>query len=341
MIFLSNQNLISIKTGVEVLNGTFKEKYNDEGKINYNLITLKLIPTYKVDAVGFSLKASVRTFLSLDTENNVINTENNITNFFMFPTLFLQVTLFEKYLNVYGGFEGDLKTNTYKNFSEENPFVSPTLFITQTAETSNFFIGFKGNITRTISYNIKASTRKEEDKPLFLRNNSRFNSTISNSQILKGYEYGNSFKVFYDDVNTTSLFSEVTYVYNKNISLSSQVQVDNYKTKKALEIWNLPSLQGFLSAKYKTKKWQAIATIYYVNERKDMIYSPSFGSSFNSLEILNSFTDVNLNGEYHFNNNFSAFLKMNNVLNTKYQRFINFDTQGFQVLGGITYKFNF
>jgi hypothetical protein len=48
-----------------------------------------------------------------------------------------------------------------------------------------------------------------------------------------------------------------------------------------------------------------------------------------------------LNGGYHFNDRFSAFLRLNNLLHTEYQRFANFDTQGFQVLGGITYKFDF
>ena len=32
---------------------------------------------------------------------------------------------------------------------------------------------------------------------------------------------------------------------------------------------------------------------------------------------------------------------INNALNTDYQRFANFNTQGFQILGGITYKFDF
>jgi outer membrane receptor protein involved in Fe transport len=50
---------------------------------------------------------------------------------------------------------------------------------------------------------------------------------------------------------------------------------------------------------------------------------------------------VNLNGGYHFNDKFSAFLRLNNVLNTAYQRFANFNTQGFQALAGITYKFDF
>ena len=335
--FLSNNlNDISINTGVELLNGTFKNSYNNSGEINYNQITAKLIPSYKFETTSFSLKASLRTFVSIDTEND-------ITNFFMFPDLFMQTTVFKKYVNIYGGLTGNLTTNSYKDFTEENPYVSPTLLITQTAESSNVFIGLKGNITRDISYNIKASAKKEEDKPLFLRNNSKTDgsTTTSSGETLKGYEYGNSYRIYYDDVKTTSLFAEVEYIFDKNLTLSTQIQFNNYATTNALENWNLPELQGSFLAKYKQEKWYATANIFYVDERKDALYNAEFPSSLSGIETLASFIDVNLSGGYHFNDKFSAFLRMNNVLNTEYQRFANFDTQGFQVLGGITYKFDF
>ena len=96
-----------------------------------------------------------------------------------------------------------------------------------------------------------------------------------------------------------------------------------------------------ISAKYTTNKWFATTNIFYVGERKDVLYSSVSPSSLGGVQTLNSFVDVNLNGGYHFNDKFSAFLKVNNVLNTDYQRFANFNVQGFQVLGGITYKFDF
>lgn len=73
----------------------------------------------------------------------------------------------------------------------------------------------------------------------------------------------------------------------------------------------------------------------------DALYNAEFPSSLSGIQTLNSFVDVNLDGGYHFNDKFSAFLKLNNVLNTNYQRFANFNTQGFQALAGFTYKFDF
>ena len=335
--FLSNNlNEISINSGIELLSGTFKNSYDNAGAIKYNLITAKLIPEYRMEYLGFSLKASLKTFLSLDLENDN-------TKFFIFPDLFVQTSLLKKYVTAYSGYTGNLKTNTYKEFTAENPFVSPSLLIKQTEESSNLFIGLKGNITRKLSYNVKVSAKKEENKPLFLRNNSKSYGTtsFSNDRGLKGYEYGNSFNIYYDDVSSTSIFTEVEYIFDENLTFSSQVQYDNYTTTDALENWNLPSLQSSFSAKYKVEKWYATANIYHVDERTDALYNAQFPSSIKGIETLNSFIDVNLNGGYHFNDRFSAFLRLNNILNTEYQRFANFNTQGFQVLGGITYKFDF
>ncbi|MGY0407181.1 MAG: hypothetical protein ACWIPJ_02325 [Polaribacter sp.] len=335
--FISNYlHTISVKAGVEYLKGKFTTDYQTINNINYSILTAKLHPEYNLKFNNISIKTAFTMFLSLDTENKA-------NNLLLFPDIFIHAPIIKNYLTAYGGFSGDLHTNTYKDFTKENPYVSPTLFITQTAETSNLFVGFKGNITNNISFNLKASTKKEEDKPLFLRNNSKSNgATVTSKEILlKGYEYGNSFGVYYDDVKTTTFFAEAAYDYSKNISFQTMVAYNNYSTTNALEKWNLPSLEASFLAKYTQQKWYATATTFYVSERKDATYIAEFPSSISGVQRLASFVDLNLNGGYHFNDKFSAFLRLNNVLNTKYQRFANFDTQGFQVLGGLTYKFDF
>lgn len=332
----ANLNDISILTGIDFLKGGFQNNYANSSEIEYNIITAKIIPSYKAEYLGVSLNISLRAIISLDIENDN-------TNFFIFPNLLLQTSILKKYLNGYAGFSGDLETNTYKEFTEINPYVSPTLFITQTVQSSNLFIGFKGNITRNLNYNIKASITKEEDKPLFLRNNSKSNgiATSFNGKLLKGYEYGNSFSIYYDDVNTTSIFAEIEYLFDKTLTFATQIKYDNYRTTAALENWNLPSLKASFLAKFKKGKWYATSNIYYNSERKDALYASKFPSSINGVKTVSSFADINLNGGYHFNDKFSAFLQLNNVLNANYQRFSNFETQGFQALAGLTYKFDF
>jgi len=331
-----NTNDIGINARLELLKGEFKNSYEDQNSINYSLITTKVYPEYKFLYSDFSIKTGAKIIISLDTENSA-------TNFFVFPELLINKPIIKNYLNGYGGFTGDLHTNTYKSFTEENPFVSPTLFITQTAEKSNFFLGINGTVNNHFSFNLKVSTKNEEDKPLFIRNNSKSDGTnqTANGNSLKGYEYGNSFGVFYDDVKTTTLFAEVEYDFTKKITFGANIQQNSYTVNNALDSFNLPSLQASFIGTYKSDTWYATTNIFYVSDRKDVNYNGQFPSSFSEIITIGSFIDLNLNGGYHFNDTFSVFLRVHNILNSKYDRFANFDTQGFQILGGITYKFDF
>ena len=328
-------NDISIKTSAEYLKGEFKNSYKDLNRMEYSTTTIELNPEYKIKYGNFLLKTGIKLTASFDNENDV-------TNSFILPDVYLEGGIVKNYLNIYGGVTGDLKTNTYKGFSEENPYISPTLLITQTLEKLNLFVGFNGKINNNLGFNIKASYKKEEDKPLFLRNASKSDGTNNsvNGTTLKGYEYGNSFNVYYDDVKTTSIFTEIEYDYSNNLSFGLQGTYNIYKLENATEAWNLPTIETSISTKYKKNKWFANADVFYVSERKDGLYSSQFPSAVSKIEIIDSFVDVNVNGGYHFNDKFSTFLKLNNILNTDYQRFANFNTQGFQILGGIAYKFD-
>ena len=123
--------------------------------------------------------------------------------------------------------------------------------------------------------------------------------------------------------------------------LTANVEYQNFTTTNHFEAWNLPNIQGSLTGAYKNNTWFANANIFYVGERKDVVFTTIYPSISNGTQTLDAFVDVNLNGGYHFNDKFSAFLRLNNILNNNYQRFANFDVQGFQVLGGVTYKFDF
>jgi hypothetical protein len=335
--FISRRlNNLQVKTGLEYLGGSFASDYKNQNELNYSIFTIHINPEYKDTFGGFSLKLGAKLFASFDAENSV-------NHYLMYPDIKVQQSIIKEKLNVYAGVFGDFHTNTYKSFTEENPFISPTQFITQTAEKYNAFLGFNGVINNDISFNVSANIKEEEDKALFIRNNSKSNGVTNfvNGITLRGYEYGNSFSLIYDDVKTTSIFAELEYDLTKRITLSTNFQFDNFTMQTQSEAWNLPTIQTAFTTKYKSDKWYATSNIFYVSDRKDVLYSATFPSNLNDVQTLDAFVDINLNGGYHFNDKFSAFLKMNNILNTDYQRFANFNVQGFQVLGGITYKFDF
>ena len=333
-----NQNLndLSVKTNIEYLSGSFERDYANANRVNYSIFTANANPSLQTMLGDFSLAIGGKFFASFDTENKK-------NNFLVYPDIRIQKPLFNKKVSLYTGVTGGLHTNTFRSFTNVNPFVSPTLFITQTSTTYDAFLGFNGTIQNNLSFNIAASIKEEEDKPLFVKNNSKSDgvNTFLAGNTLLGYEYGNSFDVIYDDIKTASILAEIEYTLTKKTTLKANIEYQNFTTTNETEAWNLPTLQGGFKANYTANSWFTTANVFYVGERKDVLFNTIFPNNSSSMQTLEAFVDINLNGGYHFNDQFSAFLKVNNILNNSYERFANFNVQGFQILGGFTYKFDF
>ena len=329
-----NLSELELETNINYLQGEFEQNYLNNSNIKYSFFNLGIHPVYRVNWNKLSIKLGSKIYLTSDIKNS-------LTDILAYPDLEITYPVISNLINFYAGASGDLHMNSFQNFSEQNPFVSPTLFLTQTNEQYNLFGGINGIISSNISFNVKASYKSDEDHALFVRNNSKSNGVFNASTSLLGYEYGNSFNVFYDDISTLSIFGEIEIDASKRFSIGATIQTNSYTTTFQQEAWNLPKIEGTIYGKYKNNNWYANANIFFVGNRMDVQYNGTFPSTIASIESLDAFTDMNLNGGYHFSDFFSAFVKLNNILGTDYDRYANYNVLGFQALAGITYKFDF
>ena len=155
------------------------------------------------------------------------------------------------------------------------------------------------------------------------------------------YTNGNSFDVVYDDVKTLALAAELNVDVNRNFRLGINAEFLNYNTDDQAEAWNLPNMTASLNADYQiTEKWYSGANLFFVGERKDENRSLSL-TFVDPIVTLDSYFDANAHVGYRFNDQLSAFVKGSNLLNNNYQKWMDYNVQGVQVLGGVTYKFDF
>lgn len=327
-----NFNDLIVDSSMDYLNGKFSQTYSGLTTLKHQFFTLGIAPKYNFKHKNLTVKLGTKVVFNADLENKIYQ-------FFIYPDINISFPIIANYVNFYVGANGDLKSNSYKELVSENPYLSPTQFITQTNEKYHVFGGFNGKLSSNINYDIKASYSDEDDKALFIRNNSK--SDGSNAAALLGYEFGNSFSVIYDDVKTFSIFAELTMDVFKNFVVGANGEFNYFTLTRQFAAWNTPKISGEIFGNYKINNWYAGANIFFVGERKDLIYSATFPSTINKIHLLKAYLDVNLNGGYHINKQFTAFLKLNNILNSKHERFSNFTVQGFQVLGGVSYKFDF
>ena len=330
--------LLTIKTKVDYLGGTFKNApvSNDTNtpQIDYSLVQIGINPNINILKDNLTLNLGANLVYGMDTERS----ENN---FYIYPTVTASYRLLVDVAIAYGGIEGGLKQNSFYSFVEENPYVSPTLEIRPTDMQYDAYVGLKGQLLPNLSYNIKGSYTAENRKPLFMLNPE---NTFRDDE--KGYYYGNSFQVFYDDVKTLGLFGELNIDVNRNFSLGINAEVYDYDTETDNPAWNLPALTGSLFMDYQIgEKWFMGANLFYVGERDDLYTVASPGTlpeNFTMTPItLDSYFDANAHLGYRINEQLSVFVRANNIADQNYMRWNNYKVQGFQVLAGATYKFDF
>lgn len=330
--------LLTFGAKVDYVGGNFENSdlnsVASTGAIDYGQLQVGITPSLQILRDELTLNLGASLVYGLDTGNDE-------GNFFIFPAVTASYRVAGDVLIAYGGLEGELKQNSYRDFVALNPFVSPTLTIQPTENQFEGSLGIKGQLFSNLSYNVKGSFAAENRKPLFFQN--PLNSFRADEG---GFTFGNSFQLFYDDIQTLGLFAELNVDVNRNFTLGINAEVYNYDTETGNPAWNLPDNKASLFLDYQIgKQWYFGANLFFVGERQDRVAEvvPNVPANEFPFQIvtLDSYFDANAHLGYRLNEQLSIFLKTSNLANQNYERWTNFRVQGFQALVGASYKFDF
>lgn len=322
---------------LDYVGGSFDRMYLDDTKIDYNNIIVGAKPSFLYQQDDLSVQIGLGLFYSMGE----INSESE-NKFFVYPNVKASYKLVGDLLIGYAGAEGGLNQNSYADFVEENPFVSPTLFIGPTDNKYDIYVGLKGKLANAVSFNVRGSYKNSDNQAMFISNPNILENTNT-----EGYAFGNSFDVVYDNVKTISFFGEIKGDFSEKVTAGLNGTFNSFSTDVEEEAWNLPELKiGATLDVDITKKWYAGTNIFFVGERKDLISIPSDATVFPTIYTeetitLDSYFDLNAHVGYKYNERLTAFLKGNNLANQQYNRWANYPVQGIQVLIGASYKFDF
>jgi hypothetical protein len=322
-----------IKTNfiVDYLGGTFEKDYSGITAIKYGYTNFGVHPSVVINKDDWSVNLGAAVFYSVDTENS----DNKL---FVYPQINASLKVVGDLMIFYAGAEGSLDQNSYRDFTNDNPFVSPTLGIAPTDKQYDIFAGLKGKLANSISYNIRGAYKSEKNKALFKSND--YSENVANED----YAFGNSFDVVYDNLKTISFYGELKADFSKNVSFGINGTFSSYTNDIQEEAWNLPAIKLGSSLDVNiTKKWYAGANVFFVGERKDMQMETIIPlvAVTPTPTTLKSYFDANFHVGYKHNERLTGFLKLTNVANQAYQKWMNYPVQGIQVLLGASYKFDF
>lgn len=324
----------------DYVGGTFEEADFLTSQIDYSYFNLGIQPSVLFQSDDLSVQLGAGLFYSI---SKLMGESDN--KFYVYPQVKASYKVVGDLMIAYAGAEGTLKQNSYADFVDENHFLAPNLIISPTDQQYDIYVGLKGKLASNVAYNIRGSYMNEDNRAFFM-NNMMSMPQPQPAEPRANYNYGNSFGLVYDKLQTVSFFGELKADISKSVAFGVNGTFSSYTTENLDEAWNLPSMQIGANLDVDiTEKWYAGANVFFVGERKDFVAvnNPEFVDPLatSAVVTLDSYFDANAHLGYRYNERLTGFLKLNNIAGQNYQKWVNYPVQGFQFLLGASYKFNF
>jgi len=321
---------VNVNLEADYLNTQFTDNNIDITQDKFSYLNLTVNPSIKFFNADYSLELGAGLTYILGKENGV--EDNSVA---IYPQVKASFNLVPDIVQAYFGAVGGVKQNSYADVSAENPFVAPSLELRPTKTRYDFYAGMKGKLYHNLSYNIRANYKAEDDKAMFTIN--PYDINLADKQ---GYQYGNSFRLLYDKVNTLSFFGELNFDFSDKAKVGLSGEYNNYSVEHYQNAFHLPQGKVNVNVLYNiTKQWFAEMNLGYVGQRYE--FSGVEGLPMADDIKLGDYYDMNLTAGYRPTPQWTVFLKGNNLFNENYYRFNQYQVQGIQVLGGAMYKFDF
>ncbi len=346
--FNSAENFIDLELKSELLVG-YEQALDLQLKLNYLTTTydesldvsdysfynISVLPRTQFNIAGIEIDAGAKVVLNA-------NVEESETNFFIYPKISANYNITES-LNVFTIIDGDLSQNTYRDFANENPFVSPNLRISPTNKMYDASLGLQTKLGKLTAV-AKLGYADFDNTYLFKHNYEAPSIATVNLEPNNAYSQNNSFEVVYDDMTQLNAGLSFNYTPDEDLDLGLDVNYFAYNTNNEVKAWNRPEIEAKFYGHYNfTDRWRFGLTTFFVGERQAFngtTTSVVTGNQQTNTQSLDSFIDLNFALDYAITERFSVFVNGNNLLSADQPRWKAYQVQGIQVLGGLTYKFD-
>lgn len=294
--------------------------------LDTGIITNDLIIQLKPGVITQMMDDKLRVSVGVDVSANV----REKTKLFIYPHAEIKYSLFDDIFIPYIGIRGGLQQNTLRSLAKTNEFILPNINLLNESKTFDFYAGFKGVLSQRMSFNIGASYARINNKALFVSD-----TNFSNL---------NKFGVVYDTLNVMTIEGSMSYQINEKLKIDGIGRFFSYETKNQAFAWNLPQLQFIARGNYILKeKFIFNLDMCLETGRKALVFDSTIAGVIienNQFAApLKTFVDFNLGFEYKWNKSISGFLQLNNIASQRYLRWYNYPVMGFQVMGGVAFKF--
>ena len=222
-------------------------------------------------------------------------------NMYFFPEVEIYFPFVEDVLSIYGGIKGSLRQNSYRNLTNDNPYITPA-FISRPGRNTDIHIGLEGLLSATTSFNLRGGILMQKDLAVYYRDPAYRASYFIDS--LMSFP---ALDLLYDNSQTFYARGELSVNLDNNLQAGLYGELRSYEMNVLEDAWHLPSFLAGLNFTYTYREKLKLGTDWnYVGSRTafDQPDMPSISAK------LPAYLDVGLNLEYLYNSRLSGFVQV-------------------------------
>lgn len=236
------------------------------------------------------------------------------------------------YFAIYGGITGDYQVNTMNSMFAENRYLFPDIRVKDTYTPVEFYGGVKIKPLHNLLFDGYVDYRRIDNQYFFV------NKEYSLAPLTGGIDadnhalYTNRFNVVYSDASLLKVGGRANYNWLNRVNVQLKGSYNRWNVADEQYAWNKPKWEGDLGANVRLDRNISVDGNIFVQGKR-------YAKLGDTAMPMSPKVDVNLGISYSYNNWFTAFGRINNLINNQYQDYYGYDVQGFNVMAGAAFSF--
>ena len=292
--------------------------------IQKNYSVLFINPYYSFEQEAFDLRLGVKSSFSFAHGRG----------FSPSPDIRFEWRAVPQTLAIYAGAIGNYKVNSMSEMYSENRFLNPDVSVDDTYTPAEFYFGLKVKplagllVDAYFDYKIINNQYFFVNKEYKLTESNPVASYAEHNKLL----YTNRFEAVYSKANQLKIGGRISYNHHDKLSIQLNGAYKHWNAADFEYAWNKPTWELDLNTNIRvTSKINVYGNMQLSGKR--------YAKIGDTAVEMKAKTDINLGAAYAVYDWLSAFLKINNLINSKYEQCYGYEMQGFNVMAGTIFSF--
>ena len=250
------------------------------------------------------------------------------------PDVTAQWNALPEYLALYGGVTGDLTVNSLNRIYNENRYLSPQNRPEDTYTPIDAYAGLKFSPVFNLLIDVYGQYKIINNQYFYI--NRPYELLVPSASQMPGNLnnfFHNRFDIIYSKAQRATVGMRTAWDFKNQVNVYLKGAYHYWNVDGQAHAWQLPAWDADLGASVKINNDISVNTQFIFQEGRYALLSETDGTRM--APVL----DLNLGAAYAYRDWMSVFLKVNNILNKKYETYSGYDVQGINAMIGAAFSF--